>query len=142
MAANREQGVGEIVVDGKAYRLKIGMNALCLLEDELNMSATDVMAEFASRSMPRMFVLRGIMWAALQEFHAAEFTNARDVGTFIDRAGGVEPAMRALGTMRALPDAEPQTQEGGDVAALPKVVTADRLDGIGPASSSAPLKRG
>lgn len=131
MAANREQGVGEIKVDGKAYRIILNTNALCSLEDELNMSVTDIMAEFASRSMPRMFVLRGIMWAALQEFHGAEFTNPKEVGTFIDRAGGFQTAMEALATMRAMPDAEPQTQEAGDKADLPKVVTADRLDGIG-----------
>jgi len=63
---------------GQTYMLQFDFNALCLIEDRLDMGMDDILARFAPpgndapprAAAPKLSFLRTLFWAGLQRHHA------------------------------------------------------------------------
>jgi hypothetical protein len=116
---------GEVTVEagGVTYRLRMGINGMCAVEDALSTPETPVtFIEFSARLIKmRTIDMRLFAWAALREYHPN--LTLEDAGRLIDQVGlavfsdklmemqtGTLPAdadVKALGV--APPNGRPQT---------------------------------
>lgn len=109
--ANREKGEVGVEVEGKSYLLRPTVNALCELEDLTGKTV----AELATRaSAGSVRAARDLLWAYLQEAHRDEFKTPKDVGVWIERAGGLDRVMKALTDVIAVNAAETSAGESAD----------------------------
>jgi Phage tail tube protein, GTA-gp10 len=97
--ANRERGEVSLTVNGTTYTLRPTVNAICDLEDLLQLPFAAI-AEKASAGDIR--AMRALMWAYLQDKHADEIKSPRDAGAWIERAGGLRQVETALREVTAL----------------------------------------
>jgi len=89
--ANRERGEVEILIDGRPpYTWRLSINGLCALETRTGLKFLDLLTGLDSFSLR---LLREIAWQALQDYHAAEFPTVESAGDFLDRMGGIVPAV-------------------------------------------------
>lgn len=65
--ANPHKGEVGFEVDGKEWVLRYSANALCTLEDELDMGTAALVAELQKPDGVRMATLRTVFWAGLQD---------------------------------------------------------------------------
>jgi len=84
VAANKERGEVEVIVDGVPYTWRLTTNAACALEGRTGQKLGEVLTAADALSLR---ALRDLVWVLLQEFHAVEFPTAESVGDFIDRMG-------------------------------------------------------
>jgi hypothetical protein len=122
--ANPERGEVALVVAGRAYTLKLSMNAAVTLERKLKKRIGQIMQEASALSFES---IRLVVWLLLQKHHAEDFTTEDKAGELIDDAGGVQVFFSAL---QALTEAN--QPEG--VAADPP----EAQDGTGERSTSPP----
>lgn len=83
--ANPQRGEVAIEVDGKAYTLKLGHNALATAEKLLGMGFQRVVTALNDPEQQSIHMLMVIVWAGLQRHHAG--ITLDDVGDMFDEAG-------------------------------------------------------
>jgi hypothetical protein len=67
--ANKNKGEVSFEVNEKSYTMRFSANALCELEDVLNMGVNDVAEQMAKPKNLRIKTVRGIFWAGLRDYH-------------------------------------------------------------------------
>lgn len=67
--ANKNKGEVSFEVNEKSYTMRFSANALCELEDVLNMGVNDVAEQMAKPKNLRIKTVRGIFWAGLRDCH-------------------------------------------------------------------------
>ena len=76
-----------IPVDGRTLTLQITLNAMCALEQQMDpLSFNEIVIRAAKGSAAAQ---RGLIWAALQKHHKAEFPDVASVNPLIDEGGGL-----------------------------------------------------
>jgi hypothetical protein len=80
LMANRQRGEVSFEASGKTWTMKLGTNAWCLVESEMN---TDLASIDLSRLSMRN--VRTIFWASLQHHH--ESVSISDAGDLMDIIG-------------------------------------------------------
>lgn len=128
--ANPHRGETEITVDGKAYRLRFSIDALCLLEDKTGKSIMQLVNDLQTPENVSITILRAILWAGLREHHAD--VDLKAAGEMIPAAGGVLPILAGIG--KALELAFPGAQGEANVTGDPPQPGRQATNGTGPAS--------
>jgi hypothetical protein len=105
--ANRERGEVEFQSLGKAWTLKLGVNAMCEIEDATGKSISEIGALLGDPKTATIKLLRTVMWGALRDHH--DDIAAKDVGAVIDGIG-MNEAGRLIG--EAFTAATPEVKEG------------------------------
>lgn len=78
--ANKLKGEVSFEASGKTWTMKIGTNAWCLVESEMNLDLADIdLSRLSIRNV------RAIFWASLQHHH--EGVSVKDAGDMIDEIG-------------------------------------------------------
>lgn len=114
--ANRERGEVSLKVGRKRYTLRPTLTAYCELEDRMDKTHVEVMAEAARGSARSM---RALLWSYLQAVHATEFETFESAGVLIDTVGMdvVGEQLKKLDEANQPPEtgkaADPQTAQGG-----------------------------
>jgi len=85
MSANRERGELDLMADGKAFTLRLGVNAICQLETLVDRPFDQILTGVRQGSMREA---RLLLWAALQPYHSDTIRTVDDAGDLMDRAGG------------------------------------------------------
>lgn len=136
---------GEVVLKAGAatYRLCFNIDALCQLEDRLDLSVVQI-SERMEGGTPRLSLLRALLWAGLQTHHAP--IDEKTAGELIGEIGAVElmgHIMLAMNRAFGEDDTAPEAEAGGEaVPADPpppgrrRARAASRPAGTGPASST------
>jgi hypothetical protein len=107
MAANPERGEVEFEADDNKYVVRFGMNEICVLEEEHNLSISELLDQLQNRGSMR--VIRSVFRAAITPEVSLE-----DAGRIIDKI----TAAQAIGLlMQAM---ERSFMRGGDDAANPR----------------------
>lgn len=125
--ANPQRGELALQVGEKSYTLRFSANALCALEDALDVSVVEFGDMLTDPKRVRLKTVRAVMWAGLQDHHPA--ITLKEAGDIIQELT-MAKAMAAIGSAfeLAFPTPDPtqpdQSQHGG----------------IGPASSRGGLK--
>jgi hypothetical protein len=83
--ANRERGEVEVQALGKTWTLKLGVNAMCEIEDATGKSITEIGSLLSNPKTATIRMLRTVMWGALQDRH--EGTGIKEAGDLIDEIG-------------------------------------------------------
>lgn len=91
--ANIEKGEVEVLVDGKPYTLKVGMNAAAILQHRHKKSIGALLREAEDFDFVS---IRALVWLLLQKYHAQEFRTEESVGDFMDEGGGVKLFLTAI----------------------------------------------
>lgn len=124
---------------GESYKLRFSTNAIIEFEEEygdsimafgqkMNASAPDENGEVDPDAPQILYKeLRLLVWAALQEHH--EDIGEKEVGTIIDKAGGMRAAFEVANgaladAMPADEDAEEESTNGSSANAGPKLAEA------------------
>jgi hypothetical protein len=114
--ANRERGEVEFQSLGKTWTLKLGINAMCEIEDATGKSISEIGALLGDTKTATIKLLRTVMWGALRDHH--DDITVREVGAIIDGVG-MNEAGRLIG--EAFTAATPDAKDG---AARPPKATA------------------
>lgn len=120
--ANPFRGEADLLVSGKVYKIKFGINAMCELEDALDRPISQILEELGDEKRVRMKTVRAILWAGLQEYQLG-FT--QETAGDIASIAGIDEVMKAIGA--ALGAAAPEETEGDKTARPPK--KSSRLNG-------------
>jgi len=91
--ANRERGEMTLATPTDTYTLRLTTNACADLEDRCGKLVDDIVRG-AYRGSVRD--LRWLLWAALQDKHAATVKEPSDAGTIIDAAGGIKGVLAQM----------------------------------------------
>lgn len=67
--ANRSKGEVSFEANGQSYTMRFSANALCELEDALDMGVTAVAIQMSSPENLRMRTVRAVLWAGLRDHH-------------------------------------------------------------------------
>jgi hypothetical protein len=67
--ANKNRGEVSFEANEKSYTMRFSANALCELEDVLNMGVNDVAEQMSKPKNLRIKTVRGIFWAGLRDYH-------------------------------------------------------------------------
>jgi hypothetical protein len=116
--ANPHRGETTLEIDGVVYRFCFTIDALCALEDGLDLSIVEI-SDQMRRGVPRLRVIRGLVWAGLMTHHPE--VDEQQAGDLIMQAtvGALLPAIaRALNLAFGSDEAEVDG-EGGDAPADP-----------------------
>lgn len=97
--ANKERGELRLAAGDQEYTLKLTTNSLCEMED-LAGKVTDVVIAGAAKGSLRD--VRWLLWAAMQEHHAATVKTAKDAGRVIDLMGGLAKVALKMNELMAL----------------------------------------
>jgi hypothetical protein len=92
------QGIQTLELDGRTYKLRFDLNALCALEERFGGLQEALDAKLG------MSTVRAFLWVALQSEHGDEFETERDAGRLVDMSNFrdvMEVVMKAL--MSAMP---------------------------------------
>jgi hypothetical protein len=99
---------------GKPYRLCFSANALCALEEATGAGVDALGATLQDEKGKRLSLVRSVLWAGLQEHHAAEVKTVHDAGRVIDAVGFDEAvSLIAKGFGVALPGNPPPVATAG-----------------------------
>lgn len=103
--ANRERGEVEFKAQGKSWKMKLGVNAMCEIEDQSGKSISEIGQLLSDQKTATIKIVRAVLWGALQEYH--DGISIREVGAIIDDIGMAE-AGRLIGEAftAATPDAK------------------------------------
>ena len=103
--ANKHRGEVELEVDGQTWTLRYSANALCELEDALNLGVAEIVETLQNPKGVRIKTLRALLWAGLRDRHpemtlamAGDLLTATGVPTAFEHVG------QAIG--RAFPQAK------------------------------------
>jgi hypothetical protein len=110
--ANRERGELEVVSNGQPFTWRLTMNALCALEGRTGQKLLELLTAVDAFSA---HALRDVVWAALQDHHAADVPTPEAAGDFIDGMGGTLAAfvkVRELLELNQPTSGNPQTPAG------------------------------
>lgn len=84
--ANPIKGEVALVVGERAYKLRLGINAIVEVEDLLGgKSINEIVANVLDVPRARLGTLRALLWGALREHHSA--LSVADAGLIIETAG-------------------------------------------------------
>lgn len=137
--ANPHRGEVALICGATTYRLTFTIDALCQLEDRLDLSIVQI-SERMQQGTPRLSLMRALLWAGLQTHHAP--INEVQAGELIGQIGMVnlmgavlEAMNRAFGEDETAPEdqADPQRAGGRAKAQSPASLAPP---GTGPASST------
>ncbi|QPC87417.1 hypothetical protein GA830_12190 [Mesorhizobium sp. NBSH29] len=103
--ANRERGEIGFKSGGKDWTLKLGVNAMCEIETEVDKSISEIGVLLGDPKTATMKLVRAVMWGGLQEHH--DGVTITEVGGIIDDIGMLA-AGKLIGDafMAASPDAK------------------------------------
>lgn len=121
--ANIERGEVELIVNDRAYTLKLTMNAAITTQKRTGKTIGELLGKAAALDVE---AIRDIVFVLLQKHHADEFKNVSAAGDFIDDAGGIAKffsALEELGKANEDPNANPpmaqETRTGGGSSETP-----------------------
>lgn len=83
--ANRERGEVSFSALGKDWKVKLGTNAMCEIEDETGKSIIEIGQLLGDQKTATLKLVRVVLWGGLQEYH--EGTDLKQVGALIDEIG-------------------------------------------------------
>ena len=128
--ANPHRGEVSFDLDGQTYTLSFSANALCELEDLLNLGVNEITVRLSQSDKVRIKTVRAVFWAALTDHHPD--ITVKDAGVLLTRltvAKAIDLIAQAFS--RAFPDQEAKEAE----ASSPRPPLPDRVsDGTGRAS--------
>lgn len=105
--ANLNRGQVALPVGDQEYTLSFSINAVCELEDALDMPVAKIADALNDQSNVRMSMIRTVIWAALRDHH--EDVTIKEAGRIASDAG-IPIVMEAIG--RAFAAAFPQEAAG------------------------------
>lgn len=110
--ANKERGDVDLEINGRHYKLRLDLNALCELEGALSTDTKTVTFEQALRLVERRQVLavRAMLWAALLLNHPA--ITLRQAGDLMQEMGGISGIEQKLQAAVAASMPTPEDREG------------------------------
>lgn len=91
---NPHRGQVALAAGDDTYTLSFSVNALCALEDALDMPVAKIGALVADADKLRLAIMRTVVWAALQDHH--DGLCEKDAGLVIS-AAGIGPTMEKVG---------------------------------------------
>ncbi len=95
----------------KVYRLKFTTNALCELEDLMNMAFSEIIVK-ALKGIPKVKDARRLLFCACIEYHRAEVTTLEEAGKIMDLATFKETWAAVVKAVAAsLPDSDKDSTE-------------------------------
>lgn len=97
--ANSNRGEVVLPVGGLEYKLSFSINAICELEDALNMPVAKIADGLNDAGNVRMSTIRTVVWAALRDHH--EEVTVKEAGQIATDAG-IPAVMSAIGQTFAL----------------------------------------
>lgn len=103
--ANIHKGEIGFTVDGKDYVAHFSTNALCELEDKLNVGINVISDQLSKPENLRLGTVRAVLWAALRDNH--KDLSIAQVGELVDKLklqGAVELIGKALTAAFPLPE--------------------------------------
>jgi hypothetical protein len=130
--ANLAKGEVGFQADGKAYTLVLDIDALCLVEERLNMSALRIMAIIMTQ--PQLRYIKLLLWAGLQAHHKG--LTESQAGELIVEIGGVVGAADLINRGFAATFPTPEAAEG---AGDPPPPAETPEDGTGSGSTASGL---
>lgn len=86
--ANRERGQVGFQAGGKAWTIKLGVNAMCEIEDATDKSISEIGVLLGDPKTATIKLVRAVMWGGLQEYH--DGVTVKEVGGIIDDIGMAE----------------------------------------------------
>jgi len=107
--ANRQKGEVGFKALGKSWTMKLGVNAMCEIEDATGRTISEVGKLLSSQETATIKLMRAVMWGALQEHH--EGLDIKEVGLIIDDIGMAE-AGRLVGDSFTAASPEAKGGEG------------------------------
>lgn len=116
--ANRERGELRLVAPDRTFVLRLTVAACCELEDQADRTLADLIA---GANAGRATDLRWLLWAALQDRHAAQVPTPSQAGTLADRLGGVRALRAAVVALIRLneDDSPPEPSHGSSTTDEP-----------------------
>jgi hypothetical protein len=120
--------------DGQSFTLKYDVNALCELEDVLEMGIPEFAAMFSGRDKIRLKHARAAFWAGLR--HHKPDISIKQAGELMMEIGGMTRALELVG--EALSTAFPEPDEG-DVSERPQEGRGSKTRGVRGAQSASSL---
>lgn len=103
--ANRERGEVEFQALGKSWTMKLGVNAMCEIEDATGKTISEVAVLLKDPKTATVKLMRAVMWGGMREHN--DDIPVNEVGSIIDAIGMAE-AGRLIGEAftAASPDAK------------------------------------
>ena len=103
--ANKERGEVDFQALGKTWIMKLGVNAMCEIEDATGKSISEIGVLLGDPKTATIKLVRAVMWGGLQEHH--DGVTMKEVGGIIDGIGMSE-AGKLIGDafITASPDAK------------------------------------
>jgi len=86
--ANANRGEVSFRVDGKEYTLRYSTNALCELEDKLDLGIHEIAQRLANKETLRLKMVRAVLWAGLRDHHPD--LTIEEAGELVSKAGMVD----------------------------------------------------
>lgn len=114
--ANPHRGAVTLQAGEEAYTLSFSINAICELEEALDMPVAQIAERLRDEANIRMSTVRLVIWASLLDHHKVGLSDAGEIAT----AAGIGPCMEAVGRAFSLafPEARgnarpPKAAKGG-----------------------------
>lgn len=115
--ANKHRGEVDIEVPSGTFTLRFSTNAICDLEDRLDLGIAQIVGRLEDEEQMRLGVLRSVVWAGLRDNHQG--ITEPQAGDVISEAGmGVIVAKISEALSLAFPESEGAA--GGGEARPPK----------------------
>lgn len=92
--ANPNRGEVALLVGDREYKLSFSINAICELEDALDIPVAKVADKLNDAANIRMSLIRTVVWAALRDHHEA--VTVKEAGQIATDAG-IPVVMEAIG---------------------------------------------
>lgn len=83
--ANLQRGEVSFKAKGQEWKVKLGTNAMCEIEDATGKSIIEIGELLGNQKTATLKLVRDVLWGGLQEFHAG--IDLKKVGTLIDDIG-------------------------------------------------------
>jgi hypothetical protein len=112
---NAVKGGVQFDANGARYTLIYSTNALCILEDTMQLSVNSVLALMSDPGKARVNDVRTLFWAGLQDHHPD--LDQKSVGRIMDAVGGLMGTLDLM--LKAVTMAFPQAAKGGADGARP-----------------------
>lgn len=112
MVANAQKGHATLKAGDQELTLAFTLNALCLIEDRLDCSISDLDERLKKAGARDMRVL---LWAGLQEFHGEEVPDEEAAGALVamsDAINAITTAMTAAFPDQGKPSGKPRAARG------------------------------
>lgn len=112
--ANPNRGEVALLVGDQEYKLAFSINAICELEDAMDMPVAKIADRLNDAENIRMSLIRTVVWAALRDHH--EDVSAKEAGRIASTVG-VPAVMEAIGKAFTLAFPEAQGKANPQKAA-------------------------